>query len=140
MAAPVPAAIPVDQELEAWLEHVVDAPAMGRASNQFWKSCTRQCQRIVARSGATRFGLGYLGQLVSEYLGNAGVYAAPGDLDGLVAGIRALLTDSERRAALGAALRQRAIERYSWDRAGREIVDLYDDLGAVCRRARKRVA
>lgn len=26
----------------------------------------------VARSGTTRFGLGYLGQLVSEYLGNAG--------------------------------------------------------------------
>jgi glycosyltransferase involved in cell wall biosynthesis len=65
-----------------------------------------------------------------EYLGDLGVYAAPGDVENLVAGIRTLLEDAPRRAALGAALRQRAIEHYSWEQAGRQIVGVYRKLTA----------
>ncbi|EDL62252.1 hypothetical protein [Gimesia maris] len=42
----------VDTELEQWLEEIVEAPAMGRASMQFWKSCSKHSQRIVARKPA----------------------------------------------------------------------------------------
>ncbi len=63
-----------------------------------------------------------------EYLGEWGVYAPPSDLDAFTAGIRALLDDPGRRVELGAALRRRAIERYSWERAGRQIVAVYDQL------------
>lgn len=41
-----------DQELEKWLEEVIEAPAMGRAPYQFWKTCSSHCQRIVARNPA----------------------------------------------------------------------------------------
>lgn len=41
-----------DAELEKWLEELIDAPAMGRPSYQFWKSCSAHCKRIVARSPA----------------------------------------------------------------------------------------
>ncbi len=41
-----------DSELENWLEEVIDAPAMGRAPHQFWKTSSAHCKRIVARSPA----------------------------------------------------------------------------------------
>ncbi|NOR82842.1 MAG: glycosyltransferase [Ardenticatenales bacterium] len=63
-----------------------------------------------------------------EYLGDLGVYAPPGDLDALTAGIRTLLDDVARRVELGAALRRRAKDQYSWERAGRRIISIYDQL------------
>jgi hypothetical protein len=41
-----------NQEFEAWLEEVIDAPAMGRAPNQFWKACGAACKKIVGRNPA----------------------------------------------------------------------------------------
>ncbi len=41
-----------DQELEKWLEEVIETPAMGRPPHQFWKSCSSHCKRIVARNPA----------------------------------------------------------------------------------------
>lgn len=41
-----------NQQFEAWLEEVIDTPAMGRAPLQFWKSCSAACKRIVARNPA----------------------------------------------------------------------------------------
>jgi|GEM_PF-3599105 len=39
-------------ELEAWLEELIDTPALGRPPLQFWKSCSPHCKRIVARNPA----------------------------------------------------------------------------------------
>jgi hypothetical protein len=39
-----------DQELDKWLEEVIDAPAMGRSPQQFWKTCSSNCKRLVARN------------------------------------------------------------------------------------------
>lgn len=63
-----------------------------------------------------------------EYLGELGVYAPAGDIDRFGDAIAGLLADPERRAELGTALRQRAIERYSWEHSGRRIVSVYDQL------------
>ncbi|WP_165220079.1 hypothetical protein [Aquisphaera insulae] len=41
-----------DQELERWLEEIIDAPAMARPPLMFWKSCSAHCKRIVARNPA----------------------------------------------------------------------------------------
>jgi glycosyltransferase involved in cell wall biosynthesis len=75
-----------------------------------------------------------------EYLSDLGVYAAPGDVDGLADGVCALLDDPEKRAELGHALRQRAEEHFSWDQTGRQIVDLYHHLYQGSRRGRKQRA
>jgi hypothetical protein len=39
-----------DAELEKWLEELIEAPAMGRAPYQFWKTCSVLCKRLVSRS------------------------------------------------------------------------------------------
>jgi hypothetical protein len=41
-----------DAELEKWLEEVIEAPAMGRSPQQFWKTTSAHCKRIVARNPA----------------------------------------------------------------------------------------
>jgi len=63
-----------------------------------------------------------------EYLDEIGVYASVGDVPALAAGIVSLLDDPEHRANLGIALRARACERYTWERAGRKIMDVYQRL------------
>ncbi len=41
-----------DQEIESFLEELIEAPAMGRAPHPFWKACSGACKRITARSPA----------------------------------------------------------------------------------------
>ncbi len=63
-----------------------------------------------------------------EYLGDWGVYAEKGSASALAEALGSVLADEGRAAALGAGLRQRAIERYSWEQAGRQIMGIYDSL------------
>jgi len=63
-----------------------------------------------------------------EYLGDLGVYARVRDVISLADALEALLANRERAASLGKALRQRAIERYSWSSAGQRIMDVYDTI------------
>lgn len=66
--------------------------------------------------------------VMREYLGEYGVYAPLGDADAFAEHILALLDDSERARALGQALRARALELFSWERAGREIEKVYREI------------
>lgn len=64
-----------------------------------------------------------------EYLGSLGVYAhPPGDPRALADAIRVLVEQPDLRRALGESLRQRAIRHFSWDRAGRQLVNLYREV------------
>jgi glycosyltransferase involved in cell wall biosynthesis len=63
-----------------------------------------------------------------EYLADWGVYAEPGNPAALAEALGSILADEERAATLGAGLRQRAIEKYSWEQAGRQIMGIYDSL------------
>jgi glycosyltransferase involved in cell wall biosynthesis len=63
-----------------------------------------------------------------EYLGEDGVYAPLGDIDGFVEGLCYLLHNPEERAARGRRLRRRAEEKFSWQRAGEQIVAVYEKL------------
>lgn len=66
-----------------------------------------------------------------EYLGDLGVYAPTGDSRALAERIAALLYDRRRAAWLGRRLRERAVAHYSWDVAGRTILDIYMRLARV---------
>jgi glycosyltransferase involved in cell wall biosynthesis len=60
----------------------------------------------------------------------------PGDPDALADAIEGLLADEPRRAALGAAARELAVARYSWQDIARRLVSIYDDVrGAAARTA-----
>ena len=63
-----------------------------------------------------------------EYLADHGVYTPVGEYRGLAEAIRELVHDPERCRCLGQALRQRAAEKYSWQKAGRQIGALYESL------------
>ncbi len=63
-----------------------------------------------------------------EYMGEHGVYAPPGDTGAFAEALIGLLDDPQRATALGQQLRQRAVERYSWDWAGRQITATYERL------------
>jgi len=60
-----------------------------------------------------------------EYLGEYGVYAPPGDAHGLAGALLTLLDDPERARESGQSLRQRSMERFSWEWAGQRILDIY---------------
>jgi glycosyltransferase involved in cell wall biosynthesis len=63
-----------------------------------------------------------------EYLADLGVYAPSGDVAAFTDAIATLLHQPERRHWLGQQLRQRALQVYSWQKAGERIVSLYRQL------------
>ncbi len=63
-----------------------------------------------------------------EILGDLGCYATFGEVDSLAFEIDRLLDDEPGRRELGTALRTRAVDQYSWKRAGKDLVQLYRDL------------
>jgi len=56
----------------------------------------------------------------------AGVLVPPGDPTALARAVVELLADEPRRRALGAAARELARERYSWDDIARRLVGIYE--------------
>ena len=65
-----------------------------------------------------------------EYLGSLGTYAGPvGDAGALAEAINRLLNlPAPERQSLGRRLRRRASEYFSWERSGRQLVDIYGSL------------
>ena len=59
------------------------------------------------------------------------VAVAPGDPGALADAVEALLADEAGRAALGAAARQLAIDRYSWQDIARRLERIYDSARGV---------
>ncbi|MCX6024004.1 MAG: glycosyltransferase family 4 protein, partial [Chloroflexi bacterium] len=60
-----------------------------------------------------------------EILGDLGLYARTGDVTDLANCMAEMLTEPSAAAALGAKLRQRAVEQFSWDNTGRDLLDIY---------------
>ena len=61
-----------------------------------------------------------------EYLGPLGTFAGrTGDPAALADSIAGLLDDPQRRAELGQKLRERAARHFSWERTGRQLLNIY---------------
>jgi glycosyltransferase involved in cell wall biosynthesis len=67
-----------------------------------------------------------------EYLGSEGLLAVRGDVEDLARNLLGSLslaeTDPETFRSMGQRLRQRAVQHFSWDRAGKQIVTAYQQL------------
>jgi len=63
--------------------------------------------------------------VMREYLGEWGAYAPLGDARAFANQMQTLLNDPARSREIGPALRQRAIEKFSWERAGHVIEQVY---------------
>ena len=66
--------------------------------------------------------------VMREYLGDLGVYAPLGSANGLSEQLAALLNDPARGRGLGMKLRERAMEKFSWQAAGQEIERAYESV------------
>ena len=62
-----------------------------------------------------------------EYMNRWGVYVERGNPVALTDGLASLLEDEEQARELGRRLRERAISHYSWEKAGRDIVRIYEE-------------
>jgi len=60
-----------------------------------------------------------------EFLSGLGVYAEPGDPRSLADALHSLLADPAWTQSLGERSRERVVEHYSWDEAGRHILSIY---------------
>ena len=63
-----------------------------------------------------------------EYLSDSGIYAPPGDVAAFTHRLADLLANPSEWDCLGSKLRQRAQTRYSWQVAGEQIVNVYENL------------
>ena len=61
----------------------------------------------------------------------ASVAVPPGDADALVDAIADLVADEPRRAAMGAAARELAVERYSWPRLAQRLEKIYEQVTGI---------
>jgi phosphatidylinositol alpha-mannosyltransferase len=61
----------------------------------------------------------------------ASVAVPPGDVDALVDAIADLVADEPRRAAMGAAARELAAERYSWPRLAQRLEKIYEQVTGI---------
>jgi glycosyltransferase involved in cell wall biosynthesis len=69
---------------------------------------------------------GALPELVSD--GDNGMLVAPGDVPALAAAIRRLVGDEELRQRMGYASRRAVEERFSWEKAAKQTLDVYQQV------------
>jgi glycosyltransferase involved in cell wall biosynthesis len=99
-------------------------------------STTEGCGKILNYMAMTLPTVAFDLPVTREYLGTLGVYAGrTGDPVALADAIAGLLDDPARRAEMGQKLRERAGRHFSWERAGRRLLSIYD--GVLKRGARK---
>jgi glycosyltransferase involved in cell wall biosynthesis len=63
-----------------------------------------------------------------EYLGDLGVYAREISVEALTDALLTLLRDPAGAVDLGARLREKAVNEYSWERGGKLILEVYSDV------------
>jgi phosphatidylinositol alpha-mannosyltransferase len=66
----------------------------------------------------------------------ASVAVSPDDPDALVEAVEAIVADEERRRAMGESAREIAVERYSWPRIARRLVEIYEQVAQLETKAR----
>jgi glycosyltransferase involved in cell wall biosynthesis len=87
----------------------------------FFGSPTKLFEYMAMGKGIVASDLDQVGEILEH--GRAAQMVRPGDVDSLVDGLRALIDDPARRAALGAEARRMAVERHSWREHTRTIVE-----------------
>jgi glycosyltransferase involved in cell wall biosynthesis len=63
-----------------------------------------------------------------EYLGDLGLCAEPGSVEGLADNILSLLADPHAANKRGQALRKRVLDRYTWTQGGQRITEIYQKV------------
>jgi glycosyltransferase involved in cell wall biosynthesis len=78
----------------------------------FFGSPTKLFEYMAMGRGIVASNLDQIGEVIAD--GKSGLLVEPGDPVALAAGLRRLASDENLRARLGAAARERALERHTW--------------------------
>lgn len=109
-------------------------PDAMRATDIFWFPTIRDEAAPLVMPQAMASGLPVVASTIGgipEYVHHPGVEAVlipPGDVDRLVATTLSLVADPERRSALGAAARRRAVESFSLEAMANRVVRVYREV------------
>jgi glycosyltransferase involved in cell wall biosynthesis len=87
----------------------------------FFGSPTKLFEYMAMGKGIVASDLDQIGDVLEH--GAAALMVPPGDADALAAGLRTLIDDPERRAALGREARRLAVERHTWRAHTARIVE-----------------
>jgi glycosyltransferase involved in cell wall biosynthesis len=71
------------------------------------------------------------GGALPEVVGNAGILVPPGNADALAAAIRQLLGDKQTQQRMSEAGRRMVKEKFNWERAANETVEVYREVRAA---------
>jgi glycosyltransferase involved in cell wall biosynthesis len=89
-------------------------------------SATEGCGKILNYMAMALPTVAFDTPVSREYMGTLGVYAGQiGDPATLADAISGLLNDPQWRAELGQKLRERVARHFSWERAGRHLLNIY---------------
>lgn len=88
-------------------------------------SVTEGCGKITNYMAMQLPVVAFDSAVAREILGDDGVYAEMGNARSLASAIEGLLSDEELAGSLGRALRCRAVSSLSWERAARQIMNVY---------------
>jgi len=106
-----------------------DAPAhlaLGDVAVAPKLSATEGCGKILNYMAMALPTVAFDTPVSREYLGSLGTYAGQiGDPGALADAIARLLDYPQRRLELGQKLRKRVTRHFSWDRAGRQLLNIY---------------
>ncbi len=92
----------------------------------FFGSPTKLFEYMAMGRGIVASNLDQIGEVIEH--GRTGWLVEPDSVEALTSGIRALVTDEALRARLGAAARQRALERHTWRAHTARTIDKLRDL------------
>jgi glycosyltransferase involved in cell wall biosynthesis len=67
-----------------------------------------------------------------EYLGDLGIYVEEDSPEQLAECMIDLMDHPEAVISLGQRLRQRAGERFSWDRVAGDVLRIYEEVASAC--------
>ncbi|HEY3021486.1 MAG TPA: glycosyltransferase [Solirubrobacteraceae bacterium] len=118
----------------------VDARFLGQLPHDRALAVARRCAVLAMPSVDEAFGVAYVeamaagmpaigaaGEPGPQEIGDGLLCVAPGDVEALAGTLRDLLDDPAWRRDVGARARRTVLERFTWERCGRETVAAYEE-------------
>lgn len=121
------------RDVPGWVNTIDIAVAPYEEAQDCYFSPLKLFEYMAAGRAIIASDVGQIGEILEH--GRTGLLIPPGDAVALAAALRELVASVEMRQALGAAARQVAVSRYTWDSVAQRIMELASAARSVDDRA-----